>query len=197
MNKLSLKEKKIAFRKKISQKLKDFGTENLKFASNKASKILFSSQVFKRAEKILLYAPFFKTEIDLFGSLVNFVEQFKKKKFYLPKVLKRPKEKIICAFNSLENLEFKQSSLKAGEYKNLELKDSIDLFDFSLFELVLIPGLSFDKSGIRLGRGLGYYDRLISACSSNKQKAVLVGVCLESFFLKSLSSKKNTIKELI
>lgn len=31
--------------------------------------------------------------------------------------------------------------------------------------LVLVPGLAFDRSGIRLGRGGGHYDRLVPALS--------------------------------
>lgn len=36
----------------------------------------------------------------------------------------------------------------------------------------LVPGVAFDKSGTRLGRGKGYYDRAL-----NKTPGFLVGVC--------------------
>src|SRR5882724_9947832 len=36
------------------------------------------------------------------------------------------------------------------------------------FDLVLVPGMAFDLSGNRLGRGLGFYDRLLEKLSGIK-----------------------------
>ncbi len=40
-------------------------------------------------------------------------------------------------------------------------------------DTVLVPGLAFDHQGTRLGRGAGYYDRLLSECRAD---CVTVGV---------------------
>ena len=42
-------------------------------------------------------------------------------------------------------------------------------------ELALVPGLCFDKSGYRLGRGGGFYDRWLA-----KTKAYTIGLCRET-----------------
>lgn len=43
--------------------------------------------------------------------------------------------------------------------------------------LVLCPGLAFDDSGNRLGRGKAYYDRFLS--SLDRRKCTVVGICFE------------------
>ena len=36
------------------------------------------------------------------------------------------------------------------------------------FDLVLVPGVAFDLQGCRLGRGLGFYDRILAEASGIK-----------------------------
>ncbi|KAL7526763.1 hypothetical protein ACHAXR_001640 [Thalassiosira sp. AJA248-18] len=57
-------------------------------------------------------------------------------------------------------------------------------------DLLIVPGLSFDTHGHRLGQGKGYYDRFIAKMregnddgNGSERKPHLVGVCLEEQFL--------------
>ena len=47
------------------------------------------------------------------------------------------------------------------------------------FDLVLVPGLAFDTAGGRLGRGGGFYDRLLSARVPAKTRLVGVGFAFQ------------------
>ena len=55
-------------------------------------------------------------------------------------------------------------------------------------DLLIVPGLAFDSNGCRLGQGKGYYDRFIAKmrCQEEKNKPLLVGVCLEEQFLDEI-----------
>ena len=49
-------------------------------------------------------------------------------------------------------------------------------------DLILVPGLIFDRTGLRLGYGMGFYDRLLKAYPD----IVTMGVCQEEFFVETL-----------
>ncbi len=49
------------------------------------------------------------------------------------------------------------------------------------FDLVLVPGMAFDVQGNRLGRGRGFYDRLLE-----KTSGVKCGVCLDIQLLEKI-----------
>ncbi|MFA4855468.1 MAG: 5-formyltetrahydrofolate cyclo-ligase [archaeon] len=61
----------------------------------------------------------------------------------------------------------------------------------SELDLVIVPGVAFDKTGGRLGRGKGFYDALLRKTST---KVPLIGLCFEENLEKSLPCESHDVK---
>jgi len=64
-----------------------------------------------------------------------------------------------------------------------------DFSDLSSIQLCLVPGRAFDAQGRRLGRGRGYYDRLLPSLLS----ATLYGVCFPFQLVPFVPSEEHDI----
>lgn len=82
------------------------------------------------------------------------------KKLYLP----------VVVGDDLVIHPYTPDAMRKGAYGIYEPQG--DNVDVNTIDLVVVPGMAFDASGNRLGRGKGYYDRLLS-----HTHAVKVGVC--------------------
>lgn len=56
-------------------------------------------------------------------------------------------------------------------------------------DVVLVPGIAFDKSGNRIGYGLGYFDRFLK-----KFDACKIGVCFDLQLVPHVESKPHDVR---
>ena len=70
--------------------------------------------------------------------------------------------------------------LTDGHFNILEPKKAVP-FDKEKIDFAIVPGISFDKDGYRLGYGKGYYDRFLSDINPFK-----LGVCKKELFKEKL-----------
>ena len=82
-----------------------------------------------------------------------------------------------------------RDALFAGRWNLREpLFDPDQIIDVAELDLLLIPGLAFTRTGERLGRGRGYYDRLLA---SRELRAVKIGVCFSAQLIDELPTESH------
>lgn len=115
---------------------------------------LFKAPEFVKAKSILFYASF-DAEVETF----EMIKQAKQlgKRIALPIILTKEKRIVpIGIENCEEDLELGPYGIKQPRYVK---KRCISVEDI---DLVVVPGVAFDKNNNRLGRGAGYYDRFLA-----------------------------------
>ena len=112
---------------------------------------------FRKALTILFYFPF-----DGEVNTTEMIKQAKKmgKRIGLPRIVKGKKRIIPAIVHSLEDLELGPYGIKQPKRNRLQTLDVQNL------DMVVVPGVAFDKRNNRLGRGGGYYDRFLKSLPS-------------------------------
>jgi 5-formyltetrahydrofolate cyclo-ligase len=136
---------------------------------------LFQMEEFQKAGTILFYASF-NGEVETFEMMKE--AQKLGKTIGLPGVIKQEHKIVPTAVSSLE------SDLEPGIYGILQPKkgQGRPIFQDDL-DMVVVPGVAFDKNNNRLGRGEGYYDRFLRGLSSD---VTTVGLAFDFQMIESL-----------
>lgn len=128
---------------------------------------------FLMADRVLLYHSL-PDEL----STRSFIERWhSKKQFYLPRV---------NGLN-LEILPYDRSRLHLGSFR-IEEPDGDDTADINDIDLVIVPAVAFDRRGNRVGRGKGYYDRLLSS-----SRAVTIGVGYDFQLVDEIDAEEHDV----
>lgn len=153
-------------RKEINTFFSDISMENIRSKSQKTSRLLCEQNLWRNADIILTFLTFgkeFETSFLIESALQS------KKKVAVPRIY--GKEMQFHYINSLDD-DFEIN--RWGIREPLESVRKWIPSDGST--LMLTPGLAFNKSGGRLGRGGGFYDRFLACFGKN---LITTGLCFE------------------
>lgn len=108
----------------------------------------------------------------------TFIEKWSsRKRFFLPRV----------NGVNLEVLPYDRSRLHLGAF-HIEEPDGDNIFPIEDIELVIVPGVAYDGAGHRIGRGKGYYDRLLAS-----SKAVKIGIAYDFQFVDEIEVESTDV----
>lgn len=128
-------------------------------AAERVFDALSGMAAFTMADRVLIYNSL-PDEL----STREFISRWEgRKHFYLPRVNGL----------DLDILPYSRTHTHLGAF-HIEEPDGDDTADVAEMDLIIVPAVAYDRSGNRVGRGKGFYDRLLS-----RAKALTVGVCYD------------------
>ena len=170
--------KKTSLRSYIRAQKKQHSAAELAAMSEEITNRVLASAWWQEAGILLLYYPL-ADEVDV-RPLIR--EAYREgKRVLLP----------VCKGDDLElRLYEGEASLAPGAFGIMEPTGQLFARDsYPDVQLALVPGMAFDRAGHRLGRGKGYYDRLLPRLAH----ARLQGICFPFQLLDSVPAEPHDI----
>jgi 5-formyltetrahydrofolate cyclo-ligase len=183
-----IRQQKQVMRKQIRTRMKELSKEKIDEQSLQVWERLFALPAYQEAKSIGLFLSMPRHEINTDMALKDAIH--KHKTVYVPEVGQN------FEMNDMELIRVVLS--KSEEEKSSKLVDRVFHHDWPKnkwqipeppsdmprvpakpgdIDLLVVPGLCFDRKGGRLGQGKGYYDRFISRIQKDsKPKLVAVGL---------------------
>lgn len=164
---------KIEIRKLIRERFKGLGADELARQSAQVWQAVEELDVFRRAHGVLAYWAM-ADEVQTQQFILRWCGE---KQFYLPSI--NGNELEIRPFAGL-------SDLREGPGYGIPEPTGKPLQDLSCIDLILVPGRAFDTRCNRLGRGKGYYDRLLA-----ETDAFTLGIGIEFQLIENVPTENH------
>lgn len=158
---MDIQELKKQLRKEVAQHKKQYSAQALAAFSLSAVHRLQNLEDFKSAQTICLYHAL-PDEINTHEVIEKYYEC---KNIILPVVV--GDDLLLKPYKGIEHTT-------SGPFGIIEPAQYIEPISPEAIDLIIIPGMAFDRTGNRLGRGRGFYDRLLKTV-----KAPRIGICFD------------------
>ncbi len=156
---------KDAIRKMVIEKIKAMSHQHKVEESKSICEKLYNSQLWQKSLKVFAFAPM-NSEVDIWELLVKGLKEGKT--IALPFYIKQGN---IYQPRIVRDLE---KDVVKGKMGIREPKEECEKLSMKEVDLILVPGVAFSPKGDRLGRGKGYYDKMLAEAHGIK-----CGVCFE------------------
>ncbi len=166
----------------IFEKRKALSKKDVEEKSEKIKKNLYSLPEFKTAKNILFYVSF-NNEVNTINIIKELLDK-KEKNIIVPFVEKNNPMLQLSELKDFNELEPKTFGILEPK------KNKIKKIDANKVDLVIVPGIVFDKKGHRIGYGYGYYDRFLKTL---KESAKKVGLAFEFQLIDKIPEEKHDI----
>ena len=176
MNNEEIIRLKKAIRIKIRDMKKTISEDTKAVQSQSIFQTLVNKPDFQNAQTILCYWSM-PDEVHTH----DFVMQWYKKKTILLPVV-QGNELELKIFQGLD-------SMQTGTAYGIKEPIGSVFQNFSDIDIIIVPGVAFDKMGNRLGRGKAYYDKLLRVAFRAKK----IGVCFDFQFIEKIPVEVHDI----
>lgn len=169
-------------RKEIKEKIKLCSDLEKTRKSGIIKDKLFNEEGFKKAKVVMFYVSL-KDEVDTLSMIDEALKVGKR--VCVPVIFKEDKRLVAGEIKDrnedLESQHFGIYQPRQGRVKEVPLHD---------IDLVVVPGIAFDRNNVRLGRGHGYYDRFLSGLP---EKTRTIGLSFDFQVVDSLPRDSHDI----
>jgi len=144
---------KATLRRQLRERLQNLSNEERSQASAQIRQRLAEQPVWRTAQSILFYAPT-DSEPDLWPLALEAL--IMGRQVVLPRHSPDTDSYVTCL------VQEPSRGLQLGRFGILEPAAHCPVFNVKQLDLALVPGIGFTLAGGRLGRGKGYFDRLLA-----------------------------------
>ncbi len=174
-------------RKQLKSLRKDASNAFADKASSSLTKQLNQLRVYRSAQNIALYLPFF-SEFPT-ASILQRNSQLNKNSF-VPRISSFNHHKMQFVQHDMNASKLQKNSLGIEEPKQHKHK-KLRTISANALDIIFMPLLGFDTQGKRIGMGGGYYDRALAFkhALSHIKKPYLIGLAYEAQRLEAIHSE--------
>ncbi len=178
-NRINMSEAKLLARRETRLAMEGMAPGQAEEGSLAVCRLILESTVWQRANQVMLYAPM-SGELNVSSLMESGLKN--SKLVALPRFSVKKKSYEVCEVDSL-------SDLVPGKFGVPEPTSNSQITDTKQLDLAIVPGVAFCGLGGRLGRGGGYFDRLLADILAKK-----CGVCFEQQVYPDVPVERHDVK---